>query len=90
MLCAVCIALRKYAMDAGLLDNYMVDVRRKKRADDKTEALAFNVKEFKTKKEVSYLVVCGGVGSRNTHAHTRTHRHTRVRTHTRTFIQMPA
>ena len=55
MLCAVCIALRKYAMDAGLLENYMVNVTRKARADGDVDDLTFNLKDFKIRKEVSEM-----------------------------------
>ncbi len=54
LLCGVCIALRKYAMDAGLMENYMVNVTRKAHSKDgDLNDLTFNLKDFKIKKEVS-------------------------------------
>lgn len=65
MLCAVCIALRKYAMDAGLMENYVVAVSsRRWRIDhgrEECEEVSFNLEDFRLGKEVSCL---NGVPSR--------------------------
>ena len=58
MLCAVCIALRKYAMEAGLMEHYMVSVMtrtttQKDGEESEIEELSFNLQDFKICKEVA-------------------------------------
>ena len=54
LLVGVCITLRSYAIEAGFLENYMVNVVRSKggKKGQELEDLSFNLKDFKIKKEV--------------------------------------
>ena len=60
LLCGVCLAIRRYAVDAGLLDNYMVQVSRKahtKDGEESEEELNFDIKDFKLHREVSMCFI---------------------------------
>ena len=66
ILCGVCRKLRGYAIEAGYLENYMVEVtgRRVKggnddkdeNKDEEEEVLTFDPKEFRIRHDVSFLV----------------------------------
>ncbi|KAK2141753.1 hypothetical protein LSH36_1048g00007 [Paralvinella palmiformis] len=61
MLCGVCIALRKYVVEAGLMTNYVMAVKRRKSlsddSEDEMEEITFCLKNFQMKKELSVPLV---------------------------------
>ena len=64
-LSGVCIALRKYAMDAGLVNQYLVSVTARTTKGGGTEGgveeLTFEMNDFKVNKEVSVRIAIGRI-----------------------------
>ena len=66
----VCLAIRKYAIDAGFLENYQVNVTSRRTGEGKNgqvEEVNFNLKDFKLRKEVMKISIINYFVSKRVH-----------------------
>ena len=52
MLCAVCMVLRQYALDAGLMSSLMMPTRQRRTTGPHGDVVEFNVDDYRVQKEV--------------------------------------